>query len=185
MPFCFSKEGHMWSGEGLASGILYKRWTGTQDTAHHAGAAGAAGGFRACGVSFPTSSTGTGLGPAIPWGEKSCLWELGVAEHPWWRQAGREGRSQRKQESCWDQKQAVREPHSEISDLPPSLSYFVNLLCILISGAYKHRHKAVCFSNLKTGNLPPLTFYKWRINGRLFILKFWNSQPRHWWLTNG
>lgn len=90
-------------------------------------------------------------------------------------------------EQRWGKRRVAgtREPHPEISDLPPSLSYFVNVLCIWISGAYKHRHKAVCFSNLKTGNLPPLTFYKWRINGRLFILKFWNSQPQHWWLTNG
>ena len=171
--------------------MLYKRWSGTQDTAHQGGAAG---GFRACGIYFPTSSTWTGLGPARSWGWKSRLRELGVAEHSRGWRAGREGKSQSSGEERGEflgpeasgQGAPLRNQWGSLSScLPPSLSYFVNLLSILISGVYKHRHNAVCFSNLKTDNLPPLTFYKWRINGRLFILKFWNSQPQHWWLTNG
>lgn len=31
MSFCFTEEHSVWSWKRLASGILYKRWTGTQD----------------------------------------------------------------------------------------------------------------------------------------------------------
>ena len=76
MSFCFTEEHSVWSWKRLASGILYKRWTGTQCSGRRRG----------------SRDLPTGLGQAMLRGEQSSM---DMTSHlvgcRWW--AGREGKS--------------------------------------------------------------------------------------------
>ena len=128
MSFCFTEEHSVWSWKRLASGILYKRWTGTQCSGRLRG----------------SRDLPTGLGQAMLRGEQSSMdmtshlvgvgGLLGTLADDEQEEKANPEAAVRRLESFWDQKRVVRkacEPLSEVREcwsvhLPPS---FPSLHC--------------------------------------------------------
>ena len=137
MSFCFTEEHSVWSWKRLASGILYKRWTGTQCSGRLRG----------------SRDLPTGLGQAMLRGEQSSmdmtshLVGVGGCWAPLLMMSRQRRQIPKQQWGDWKVSGTRREwsgkhvSHSQKSEsvglsiyLHPSLPYTVSGVSILISG---------------------------------------------------